>query len=361
LIKVIDLHCDTIGEVQARKNFLEGNTDGLVDIPRMQSGNAGTVVFVSFISSVMSAENAYFKAKEMLELTKQTCDSFPENLLFVDSFSSIENVWNSDKIGILSAVENGHTINNQISNLEQFRKIGARYMTLTHSQNLDWAASSGEKSCKFEGLTDFGVKVVHAMNELGMIVDVSHVHESTFWDVAQHSKKPFIASHSNVHNICPIARNLTDNQIKVIADKGGMIGINFFPGFLDIDYSKGLEQHCSDLFEAFDNIEQKHLNKPVEKNKSLHKFYYDLQQRMTNYRVGIEKIIQHIQYIVNLVGDDFVGFGSDFDGIPSLPNDISGFDAYTKIINQLQNTFLNISTVEKIAYKNFLRVLKENE
>ena len=360
-MKVIDLHCDTIGEIQAGENLLKGSPQAYVDIPRMRSGNAGVVVFASFVSSVLSAENAYLEAVELIDLTKQACYDFSNDLIYVDSYADIENVLNSDKIGILTAIENGHAINNQIQNLEIFRMLGARYMTLTHSKNLDWAVSSGEKSCEFEGLTDFGIKVVHAMNELGMIVDVSHVHESTFWDVVKNSKRPFIASHSNVHHICPTARNLTDDQIKAIADSGGMIGINFFPGFLDIDYLNSLELHCSDLFNAFDEIELKYINDPVEKNKGLHNFYSDLQKRMTDTQVGIEKILDHIEYIVNLVGDDFVGFGSDFDGIPSLPNEISGFDSYTIIIKQLQSKLQSHSSVEKIVYKNFLRVLKDNE
>jgi len=360
-MKVIDLHCDTIGEIQAGGNLLTGIPWAHVDFRRMKSGNAGIVTFASFVSSVLSPEKAFQKAIDLLELTKQICNDFSDNLRFVDSYSKVENVLDSDRIGILPAIENGHAINNQISNIEQFRIFGAKYMTLTHSKNLDWAASSGEKSCEFEGLTDFGIKVVHAMNELGMIVDVSHIHESTFWDVVKNSKKPFIASHSNVHQICPTARNLTNDQIKAIANSGGMIGINFFPGFLDINYSNSLEQHCSDLFNAYDEIELKYINDPVEKNKGIHKFYDELQKRMADTQVGIEKILDHIEYIINLVGDDFIGFGSDFDGVPSLPNGISGFDAYTNIIRQLQSKFQSQRTVEKIVYKNFLRVLKDNE
>ena len=140
-----------------------------------------------------------------------------------------------------------------------------------------------------------------------------------------------------------------------------MIGINFFPGFLDHDYMKNLEKHCSDLFNAFDKIELKYLNNVIEKNKGLHKFFNDLRERMTGYQVGIDKIIEHIEYIINLVGDDFVGFGSDFDGVPSLPNGISGFDAFPEIVNQLHSKFPDQSIIEKIAYKNFLRVLKDND
>jgi membrane dipeptidase len=360
-MNVIDLHCDTIGEVKAGGNLLNGIPNGHVDIPRMKSGNAGIIVFASYVSSVLSGEQAHLEAIELLQSTKHICNDLNNHLEFIESYSNANAILTSEKTGLLPAVENGHAINNRIDNVEIFRVLGVRYMTLTHSQNLDWAASSGEKSCEFEGLTDFGVKVVHAMNELGMIVDVSHVHETTFWDVVKHSKKPFIASHSNAHAICPIARNLTDDQIKAIADNGGMIGINFFPGFLDLDYKTGLEEHCSDLFDALDKIELKYMDDPVEKNKGLTIFYNDLNFRMNSFNVGIGKIIEHVEYIVNLVGEDFVGFGSDFDGVPSLPNGISGCDAYPEIINQLQARFQNENIVEKIAYKNFLRVLKDNE
>jgi len=359
-VKIIDLHCDTIWEVQAGKNISNGNPDGHVDIPRLKSGNVGIIVFASFVSSVLSGDNAFHEACELLDLSKQTCDEFSDQLQLVESYSDVEKILKSDKIGIFSAVENGHAINQQLANLEQLRSQGARYMTLTHSQNLEWAASSGEKSCEFEGLTNFGVKVVHAMNELGMIVDVSHVHESTFWDVVHYSKKPFIASHSNTTGVCPIARNLTDDQIKAIADNGGMIGINFFPGFLDFDYENGLKQHCSDLFDALDKIELKYMNDPVMKAKGLRNFYNDLNTRMIDFHVGIEKIIEHIDYIVNLVGDDFVGFGSDFDGVPALPDGMMGCDAYPAIISQLKTKY-SVNSVEKIANKNFLRVLKDNE
>lgn len=359
-MKIIDLHCDTISEIQAGGNLQEGIPGGHIDIPNMKAGNAGVIVFASFVSSVLSGENAYQNAIELLNLTRKTCDEFNADLRIVVSFADIEDVLQSNKIGIMAAVENGHAINNQVSNLEVFRNLGSVYMTLTHSRNLDWAASSGEKSCDFEGLTNFGVKVVHAMNEMGMIVDVSHVHESTFWDVVKYSKKPFIASHSNAYTICPIARNLKDDQIKAIADSGGMIGINFFPGFLDSDYKIGLEQHCSDLFDALDKIEMKYKQNAVEKHKGLHKFYDDLQYRMTEYYVGIEKIIEHIEYIVNLVGEDYVGFGTDFDGVPSLPNGISGFDAFSEIIHLLQTKFPN-NIIEKIAHKNFMRVLRNNK
>jgi membrane dipeptidase len=360
-MKVIDLHCDTVGEIQAGKNILNGNPQGHVDIERLQRGKAGGIVFAAFVSSVLPGEKAYLEAFELMDIIKQTCEELNTVISYTDSYNSVIETMKSEKTAIVPAIENGHAINNQIKNLEIFRMLGARYLTLTHSKNLDWAASSAEKSCEFEGLTDFGIKVVHAMNELGMITDVSHVHESTFWDVARHTKKPFIASHSNAQSICPINRNLTDDQIKAVADSGGMIGVNFFPGFLDVNYQKGLEQFCGDLFDAFDQIEKKYMNDPIEKNKGLHSFYNDLQSRMIKYEVGIEKIIEHIEHIVNLVGADFVGFGSDFDGIPALPAGISGCDIYTKIIEMLLDKFQDELVVEKIAYKNFLRVLKDNQ
>ncbi|MFC2088434.1 dipeptidase [Calditrichota bacterium] len=360
-MRIIDLHCDTISEIQAGANILAGNSSGHVDIPRLREGSVGLQVFAHFISSVIAKNQAWDKTKEMIELSLQTFEEFNDYFLKVETAAQVQANFNSDKIGVMLAVENGHAIENSLANLEILRLKGVCYLTLTHSKNLDWAASSGEKKCKFEGLTDFGKKVVHAMNEMGMIIDVSHVHESTFWDVAQNSKKPFIASHSNAAELCPIARNLTDNQIKAIANNGGMIGINFFPGFLDHHYYKQLISTCGDLFNRFDEIELKYIDDPVERKKGMQEFYIVLNKRMENIHVGFEKIVDHIEYIINMVGDDFVGFGSDFDGVPTLPGGISGCDGFKEILKLLEHRNFTKKTIEKIAFRNFVRVLNENE
>lgn len=359
--KIIDLHCDTITEIQAGINLLEKNSSGHLDINRLKEGNIGVQIFACFISSMLPQDKSWQEVEKLINLTIETCNQFSEYLELVITSKELEKVLTSNKTGIMIAVENGHAIENNLSNLEKMRRLGVSYLTLTHSKNLDWAASSGEEKCDFDGLTKFGEKVVNVMNEIGMIIDVSHVHESTFWDVAKISRRPFIASHSNASAICDISRNLTDDQIKAVADSGGMVGINFFPGFLDKDYYLKLVSRCGDLFSLFDEIELKYMDDPVKKSKGMKEFNFELSKRMKDTIVRINKIADHIEHIVNLVGDDFVGFGSDFDGVPALPVEISGCDGFSQIIQLLEQRNIPKKSINKITHKNFMRVLKENE
>ena len=359
--KIIDLHCDTIQEIQAGVNFRESAASSHIDLNRLKKGNVGVMTFACFISSILPQKKAFSEVNKLLDLITEIAEQNSEEITFTETADEIEKIINSDKIGILAAVENGHAIENNLDNLEKLRMRGVRYMTLTHSKNLSWAASSGEKSCDFEGLTNFGEKVISAMNDMGVVIDVSHVHESTFWDVARLSNRPFIASHSNASSVCPIARNLTDDQIKAIADSGGMVGINFFPGFLDIKYWDELLNRCGELFEIFDEIEKKHINNPVQKMSEMRKWSAELKNKMADQIVKSDKIIEHIDHIIKLVGDDYVGFGSDFDGVPALPANINGCDYYPELINMLEQKGYNNTSIEKISHRNFIRVLSDNE
>ena len=359
--KIIDLHCDTVLKIQTGLNINDEKTDVHVSLNRMIEGNIGVQVFACFISNYLPKNRAFSEAISLIDLIDLTCEENSDNLRLITSYKDIQESQPSNHIGIIAAVENGYAIENDLAKLEQFHQRNVLYMTLTHFKNLDWAASSGENSCDFEGLTSFGEKVVHAMNEMGMIVDVSHVHESTFWDVARISKKPFIASHSNCFKLCSSPRNLTDDQIKAVADKGGMIGINFYPGFLDAQYLEHQNKNCSELFASFDKTDMEYASDPVKKNQALQQFGEDLKEIMKDIHVSIERIVDHIDYIVNLVGDDFVGFGSDFDGIPTCPYGIDGCDSFPVIIETMKKRGYTDRSLEKICFQNFVRVLQQTE
>jgi membrane dipeptidase len=361
MYKIIDLHCDTIGEIQAGIDIEKPQSDGHIDIPRLQKGNVGCQIFACFISSMVPEESAFDEVLKLLELTDETCQKYHTYLKKTENASQIRQTMAEGKIAILPAVENGHVIANRLDNLETLRQFGSRYMTLTHMKNLQWAVSSGDSGSDFEGLTSFGKKVIHAMNEMGMIIDVSHVHESTFWAALKLSRRPIIASHSNASSLCPAARNLTDDQIKGIADSGGMIGINFYPGFLNPEYLKKNIERCSDLFEDFDSLEVEYWQDPVKRMKALHDLGREFERRMSDTHVGFEEIVTHIIHIVELVGDDFVGFGSDFDGLPTLPEGMSGCDIFTSIIEKLQEKGFHDESIRKISHDNFLRVLELND
>jgi membrane dipeptidase len=199
------------------------------------------------------------------------------------------------------------------------------------------------------------------MNEMGMIIDVSHVHETTFWDTIKLSRRPLIASHSNSYTLCPSARNLTDDQIKAIADNGGMIGINFYPGFLDAKYLQGILERCQDLFVKFDTLEEAYWRYPVKRMDAFRELGLEFEKRMSDIKVGYERIIDHMAHIINLVGEDFVGFGSDFDGLPTLPDKMTGCDIFPSIVQSLEVEGFSSATISKICKDNFLRVLEAND
>jgi membrane dipeptidase len=359
--KIIDLHCDTIGQIQAGIDIVIAQADGHIDIPRLQMGNVGCQIFACFISSMVPEDSAFDEAITLLKLVEESCDRYKDYFQKVEDAAQIQSVLNNNKIAVLPAVENGYALSNDLNKLESLRRYGSRYMTLTHMKNLHWAASSGESACDFEGLTEFGKKVIHAMNEMGMIIDVSHVHESTFWAALNLTRRPLIASHSNASTLCPAARNLTDDQIKGIADNGGMIGINFYPGFLDSAYLEGNIERCSDLFVVFDTIEEKYWQQPEKRLTAYHELGKEFRKRMSNIQIGYRVIIDHISHIIELVGDDFVGFGSDFDGLPALPEGMGGCDIFPSIISLLEEKGYSENTIKKISQDNFLRVLAEND
>lgn len=358
--KIIDLHCDTITEIQAGLDIENVNPEGHLDIPRLKDGNVGCQIFACFISSMVPEEHAFGEAIKLLELIDSTCDKYEKYFQKVENAEQILKTTEQNKIAILPAVENGHAIANNLKNLESLRLSGSGYLTLTHMKNLEWAASSGESQCEFEGLTRFGEKVVESMNEMGMIIDVSHVHESTFWAVMNKTRRPVIASHSNASTICPAARNLTDDQIKAIADSGGMIGINFYPGFLDPDYLQLNIDRCSDLFVDFDTIEEDFWQNPKKRMKAFRDLGEEFRKRMYDTEVGFGVIVDHISHIIDLVGDDFVGFGSDFDGLPALPEGMSGCDIFPSIVSILEERGFSGSAINKISMDNFIRVLNEH-
>jgi membrane dipeptidase len=358
--KIIDLHCDTVVAIQAGIDIKFENKSTQVSIPCMKKGGIGLQVFACFIASAVPEKHAFI---EVLKLINHVHDFAKENddVVLVASSQEATSVLAGEKTGIMLAVENGHVLQGKIDNLDELYNLGVRYLTLTHAKHLTWAASSGQDWNNDAGLTDLGREIIQRMNSLGMIIDVSHVHENTVRDVLQQSKYPVIASHSNCRSICPTPRNLSDEQIRAIADKGGVIGINFYPGFLDAEYLQYQTANCKDLYNELERVEQKYLTDYRQKFMATLEFFKDLQNRMAKIQVTSDRIVDHIGHIISVAGDDHVAFGSDFDGVPALPTDIPGCDCIPVIIEKMQQRRIPDKSIEKICSENFLRVLRANE
>ncbi len=357
---VADLHCDTVGDLLGGAD-LARNPEGHVDLPRLRQGGVGLQVFACFVAPVLPADRAFHAATTMLDEIDLVCRQHSAKLRKVETAAQAETAAGAALTGVMAAVENGYALENDLSKLEQLRRRGVRYMTLTHARHVDWAASSGEPWTSDEGLTAYGRDVVREMNTLGMIVDVSHVHARTLRDVARCSRKPFIASHSCAAALCATERNLADEDLRTIAGAGGMVGVNFFPGFLDPARLTAQGATLGDLFHELEEIERRCAEDPTSALVERRRLHALMRDRAGPLRTGVDDVVSHIEHIAATIGDDHVGFGSDFDGVPELPLGITGCDAFPRILERLSARGFGPESIRKIAWDNFMRVLRANE
>ena len=293
----------------------------------------------------------------------------PQKMMLAFTADDMEKAAREKKLGVAFGVEGGHMIENDLNKLEALYNKGARYMTLTWNNSTAWATSAQDETTTKatgggalnaegkKGLTAFGKSVVKKMNELGMLVDLSHVGEQTFWDAIYTSTKPVLVSHSCVFTLCPHRRNLNDEQIKAIGKNGGVIHLNFYSGFLDPEFEKR-----SDAFTAKHKREMDSLLK-VNPEPYFMQFYLfeKYPDEVKALRPPLSTLLNHLDYIVKLVGVDHVGLGSDFDGVNSLPQQLDDVTQYPVITKALLKRGYRKKDIQKILGGNFLRVLRANE
>jgi len=283
-------------------------------------------------------------------------------MMIVRNSKDLQAAVSSGKLGAMIGVEGGHMIEDEISNLEKLYTRGARYMTLTWNNSTSWASSAADERAKKDlghpyGLNTLGEKIVKRMNELGMIVDISHVGEKTFYDALRISTKPVIASHSCAYTLCPVPRNLTDDQIKTIGKNGGVIQLNFYSGFVDSSFREKNN--------AFIRKHQKEKDSLLKINPS--DFYANLylhekyKEEIDGVRPSLTQLIDHLDHIVKLIGVDHVGLGSDFDGINSSPRELNDVTDMPLITQELMKRGYSKTDIMKILGGNFIRVFKANE
>ena len=266
-----------------------------------------------------------------------------------------------EKLVALIGVEGGHMIEDDLNKLQELYNRGMRYMTLTWNNSTSWASSAMDEtlypdSLKQKGLTDFGKQIVRRMNELGIIVDLSHTGEQTFYDAIATSSKPVLLSHSSVWNICPVFRNVKDDQIKAVAKNGGVICINFFSGFIDSNFAKKMNE--------LEGTKGKQIKDSLQQFYDAAKLNEIWRQRFSAeldpLRPTISQLVDHIDYVVKLIGDDYVGIGSDFDGVSSLPVGMDDVTTYPKITEELLRRGYSEKSIKKILGGNVMRVMKAN-
>jgi len=357
---IADLHCDTVLELQGGADIAH-NPEGHIDIPRLRRGGVGLQVFAAFVSSTLPADRAFAEAIALLDLLDQACERYSEALVRARTAEDVGRAVGAGKVAAVAAIEGGYAIEGDLHKLEALARRGVRYMTLTHARHLPWAASSGEPGAGPGGLTAFGREVVEAMNRLGVIVDLSHVHEKTFWDVARAAKLPFIASHSCAAVLCPMPRNLTDDQIRAVGDAGGVVGVNFFPAFLDPRYLQRRGGSMEALFGDFERIERETLGDPVRRNAQMRRKAREARVLMGPPEADVDTLCDHLEHVSALAGEDGVAFGSDFDGVTDLPRGITGCESFPAVLARLRERGWSEEKLRKLAWDNFMRVLRETE
>jgi membrane dipeptidase len=357
---IVDTHDDTTQRLLT-PGFDIGirHTDGSIDIPRMREGNLGAIFFSIWMSGTVTGPEAVKRSLDQIDTVREMVRTHSKDLALCTTAAEIRRAHAEGKIAVLMGVEGGHMIASDLSVLRSYAALGVRYMTLTHYVNDEWADSSTDKPAH-NGLTDFGKDVVREMNRQGMMVDISHVADKTFYDALAVSQAPMIASHSSCRALCDHPRNMTDDMIKALASKGGVIQINYHIGFLSQEYRDATKAN-PDL----DKQMQAEIDKRCGKDEDCQLREGDnLVREAVNAgklpRVGWEKIIDHIDHAVKLVGADHVGLGSDFDGA-NMPFGMESAADLPKITDALLKKGYSEADIRKILGENTLRVMEQVE
>jgi len=308
-IWIADGHCDSLGDFTDGKRDLKGHEPGHWDLAKAKDANIGLQFFAAYIESEYKPFLATQRGLQHLEAARKFIDKNNKDVFLVTSSRDLDRLGTKGEIGILINVEGGEILGESLFMLDLIYRLGVRSLGLTWNQRNAIADGVGESNSR-GGLSRFGLQVITRMNELGMVIDLSHINEAGFWDVLQHSDRPVIASHSCARSLCDHPRNLSDEQLRALAKCGGVVGVNFCQDFL-----------CD------------------------------------SGKATINDVIRHLTHIAEVAGIEAVGLGSDYDGIPSTPEGLENTAKMPSLIDKLNENGFTIQEIEKICHSNFVRVL----
>ena len=359
---VFDAHCDSILNVMRHDyEFCDRHTEHHVDIPRLKEGGIDVEGFAIWVDPRKYKEMQSIEVFKTLDLLEDQANKNPDDISIVTTADEARKTVSEGKIGMLIGLEGGHAIEDSLELVHQYYSRGIRYITLTWMFSNNWADSSTDKS-RWGGLNPLGVSVVKEMNRIGMMVDLSHTSDETVLDVFEVSEKPVIMTHSCAKSLCDHPRNVSDDLLKKLAQNGGVMGVNFYLGYLVEELVKATEP----LEKIYNKKKQKIIDKygkNTEQTKTELKKLYDSGNKAWNSRPGLDStckiIVDHIDHVVNTAGIDHVGLGSDFDGISLLPVDLKDASEVPNITKELVARGYSETDIKKILGENFMRVFKE--
>ena len=370
---VADTHNDVLSTATMRGLDIGSNLSGKThsDLARFKKGGVDVQVFSIWCDEHFGKDTAFQYANIEIDSLYAISRRNSNKMTIVTTPQQLMQAVRQHKLAAMIGVEGGHMIEDNMAYLDSFYNRGVRYMTLTWNNSTDWATSAKDEAAPpkpslegkasgdtiiRKGLTDFGKQVVRHMNELGMMVDLSHVGEQTFWDAINTTTKPVLLSHSCVYALCPVYRNVKDDQIKAVGKNGGVIQVNFYSGFLDSTFDRKIRSIYAAHKSQRDSLRQIGWSSFAIDDWQATTY----KDEMDAIRPPLSLLIDHIDYIVKLIGVDHVGLGSDFDGISSAPQQLDGVQDYPLITKALLQRGYSKSDIDKILGGNFIRVFQTN-
>jgi len=356
---IIDTHADT-PQMMLDEGYDLAQPDSpfMISVPKMRQGHLGAEFFSIWVDVGWPKQELIHRALDLIDVVYEQAGRHSDVLGMATTADEIVRLHLQGKFAILMGVEGGHIIQDDLRALDIYYRLGVRYMTLTHTANTEWADSSGDKP-KWNGLTNFGKQVVERMNRLGMMVDISHVSDKTFYDTLAATKAPVIASHSSCRALCDVPRNMTDDMIRALAKNGGVMDINFYPGFLSPDFAAAYKKVAPQIHADESAAEKQYANdrkRLAEESRNIWARYAS-QFPAPSYTT----IADHIDHAVQVAGIDHVGLGSDFDGIDSAPKGMEDVSKLPDLVRELARRGYSEEDLKKILGGNLLRVMRQVE
>ncbi len=358
---VADTHNDVLLRSLSGRDILTDLPESHSDLPKFKKGGVDLQVFSIYVDPTEFKGQYYEQANVMIDQLEYLCSRVPDQWAIPFNYQDIIYYDQKNILSCMIGVEGGHMIENDLEKLEALYKRGMRYLGVTWNNSNEWATSAKDEtknkdSLDFIGLTEFGKDVIRRCNKLGIMIDISHAGEQTVLDILSITTKPIIASHSSVYSICPQFRNLKDEQLLAIKDNGGVIFVNFYPGFIDSTFFKkeqDLKVLHSSLIDSVDDLYGKNSTIGYYKKSELLRPYYDKIVPTLN------DVIDHIDYIKDFIGINHVGIGADWDGVEALPKGIEHIGKMPIITEKLIERGYSLRDVKKILGENFKRVFME--
>ena len=364
---IIDTHADTTQRL-LDENFDMANPpagdQGNLDFAKAKAGNLAAEFFSIWVEPKQFKGQYARRTLDLIDSVYQQAAKHPDRMMMAFSAADIERAHREHKLAALMGIEGGHSIENDIRLLRDYYRLGVRYMTLTWSNTNEWADSSGDIDDTsvehHNGLTEFGKDVVYEMNRLGMIVDISHVADKTFYDALLASRAPVIASHSSSRELTNAPRNMTDDMLRTVARHGGVVMVNYYSAFVDEKWRQAYDAQEKERNAAVDAAGEKFKDAdPATRYHEMDKVSKEWAAKVP--RPPFDDIIDHIDHIAKVAGIDHVGLGSDFDGTPSMPEGMDSAADLPKITAALLKRGYTADQIRKILGENFMRVFREVE